>query len=286
MSQVIKTKTSLQTIDLPDQQIVLSGNIAITISGNLNFRVSDPSKALLQVSNYSYSVQQLALTTISDVLGTKTIEEVRTDKTRIADEIEAIVAVKADSWGLSDVDIRLTDARVDESLLRAMMRETEAIKEANASKIRAEADEKVAVSFARAAEVLSASPGALTLRVLQTLGDLSNQKSTIVVPLPWDLLAGSGGSGLGKLLQDGAVAPASETPSPTVSPAAAPDDSPPLCKLDYQQDRTIAVCPKCAAQYNVTEVLGNMRYDQMTDVPGVQIKCKRCETVFTLPGSE
>ncbi len=286
LQQVVKTKSSLQTVDLPDQQVVLSGNIAITISGNLNFRVTEPAKALLQVADYRYSVQRLALTTISDVLGTKTIEEVRTEKTKLADEIEDIVADQANAWGLADVDIRLTDARVDEALMRAMMRETEAQKEASASRIRAEADEKVASSFARAARTLSDSPGALTLRVLQTLGDLSNAKSTIVVPLPWDLLAGSGGGGLKQLVADGAAANALAAPVTDATEATAPDSVPPLCKVQYQGDRTVALCPQCGAQYNVTDAVGNMRYDQMSDVPGVQIKCKRCDTVFTLPGSE
>lgn len=95
IQKVQKTKSSLQTIDLPDQQIVLSGNISVTISGNLNYRVADPKRALLEVDNYKYSIQQLALTTIADVLGTKSIEEVRTSKVGIADQIEGIVAHRA-----------------------------------------------------------------------------------------------------------------------------------------------------------------------------------------------
>jgi len=121
----------------------------------------------------------------------------------------------------------------------------------------------------------------LTLRVLQTLGDLSNAKSTVVVPLPWDLMAGSSGDGLQQLAAEAMQAAA--TP-PDAPPDTAP--APPVCRLDYQKDRTIALCPECSAQYNVTEAIGNLRYDQMPDVPGVQLKCKRCDTVFTLPGSE
>ena len=82
LQTILKTKSSLQTVDLPDQQIVLSGNISVTISGNLNFRVTDPARALLEVNDYRYSIRQLALTTISDVLGTKEIEDVRTSKRR------------------------------------------------------------------------------------------------------------------------------------------------------------------------------------------------------------
>jgi len=275
IKQVYKTSSSLQTIDLPDQQIVISGNIGITISGNLNFRVGDAGKALLSVNDYRYTVQRLALTTISDVLSTKTIEEVRTDKMKIADEIEKIVAEAAVKWGLTDVDIRLTDARMDEQLLRAMMRETEAKKEASAAQIRADADRDVAESFAEAATTLSGSPGALTLKVLQALSDLSNSKSTVVIPLPWDLLQG-GAKGLVEQSGQAVAAPK----------ASSEIEGPPNAQLKYETDRTIAVCPICNAQYNVTEAMGNMRYDRMPEVPGIQIRCKQCEGIFTLPGSE
>jgi hypothetical protein len=295
LQQVIKTKSSLQTIDLPDQQIVLSGNIAITISGSLNFRVADPEKALLRVDNYSHTVQQFALTTISDVLSTKTIEEVRTSKKTIAQEIEDIVAETASTWGLEGVDIRLTDARLDDSLLRAMMRETEAEKEAKASKIRAAADRDVARSYADAAETLAGSPGAMTLRILQTLGDLSNDKSTVVLPLPWDLLS----EVVGRLRTPnsvvGGAAPAVQAqtgPPPSTEGVSQPagksvgNPEAPLCKLEYQAHRTLAVCPECDSKYNVTDVMGDMRYDKRPDILGLQIQCKRCLAVFTLPGSE
>jgi hypothetical protein len=291
LQQVIKTKSSLQTIDLPDQQIVLSGNIAITISGSLNFRVVDPEKAILRVNDYRYTVQQFALTTISDVLSTKTIEEVRTTKQAIAQEIEDIVADTATKWGLEDIDIRLTDARLDDSLLRAMMRETEAEKEARASQIRAAADREVARSYAEAAETLAGAPGAMTLRILQTLTDLSNDKSTIVLPLPWDLL--SEVAGRLKTPSPEADVATPEMQAEDLQPQGAEDVSEPaaeseapLCRLEYQPHRTLAVCPGCDAKYNVTDVQGDMRYDKRPDIPGLQIQCKRCLTVFTLPGSE
>ncbi len=295
LQQVIKTKSSLQTIDLPDQQIVLSGNIAITISGSLNFRVADPEKALLQVSDYNYTVQQFALTTISDVLSTKTIEEVRTTKASISQEIEDIVAETAATWGLEDIDIRLTDARLDDSLLRAMMRETEAEKEARASQIRAAADRDVARSYADAAKTLASSPGAMTLRILQGLSDLSNDKSTVVLPLPWDLLSEMAGKLKAPSPEVNVAVPAvqaetvqqpssEEVSQPTSDPVSDPEA--PLCKLEYQAHRTLAVCPECDSKYNVTDVMGDMRYDKRPDIPGLQIQCKRCLTVFTLPGSE
>ena len=278
LQKVRKTKSSLQTIDLPDQQIVLNGNISVSISGNLNFRVVAPERALLEVTNYQYSIQQLALTTISDVLGTKSIEEVRASKAKIAEEIEVIITRQSADWGLGDVDIRLTDARLDEALQRAMMRETEAQKEANAIKIKAESDKYVSRIFADAARTLAAAPGAMTLRVLQTLSDVSNDKTTILMPIPIDMLtAAQAGSASGPSNQLG-VDPAA---SPTVAGDGAEDEFP-FAELKLRGDEMVAICPSCEAKYNVTDILGHMRYDRRPDVAGQQIKCKRCEAIFTL----
>lgn len=276
--KVIKTKSSLQTTDLPEQQIVLSGNISVIISGNLNFRVKAPDRALLEVNNYRYSIQQLALTTIADVLGSKTIEEVRGAKLKIAEEIEAIVSRTASNWGLADVDIRLTDARMDEGLQRAMMRETEARKEANAIKIKAESDKYVASIFADAAESLARSPGAMTLRVLQTLSDVSNDKTTIVIPVPIDLLTRQSPSSADI---SSAVSATSQSSEPT---AVVPDV--PMGEIRLRGDKTVAVCPACNSKYDVTAIIGESKVDAVPEIPGQQIQCKRCNQVFTLPEAD
>ena len=315
LQAIVKTTASLQTIDLPDQQIVLSGNIAVTISGNLNFRVVDPAKALLELSDYRYSIRQLALTTIADVLGTKTIEDVRERKGDIASEIEQIISLQATEWGLGSVDIRLTDAKMDESLLRAMMRETEARKEASALQIKADSDRQAAQMFSDAATALARSPGAMTLRVLQTLSDLSNSKSTVVIPIPMELLSGFGsGSSTGQTSARAmsgrpattgtatsrttvASPPPTSTPtsqtssSPTSSSKATTDSEeasrevPPLARLEMSDDKVHAICPHCQVALNVANVHRDMRYDRMRDVPGQQLKCVKCSGIFTLPGT-
>lgn len=274
IQEIKKTKASLQTIDLPDQQIVLSGNIAVTISGSLNFRVVDPGKAILSVQDYTYSVKQLALTTISDVLGTKTIEQVRIEKASISKDIEAIITQTAEEWGLADVDIRLTDARLDVALLRAMMRETEAKKEASAILIKAEADKRVASIFADAAKTLATSPGAMTLRILQAMNDLSNNKSTVVIPLPVDFMSALGNGRTGRL----PTALGGDTPSHKSSVVTALRESHPR----VENGIAVADCPNCGAKFNVSDIMGDKGYDARPDVTGQQIKCSKCKTDFTL----
>lgn len=273
IQKIYKTQSSLQTIDLPEQQIVLNGNISVSISGNLNFRVASPAKALLEVSNYRYTIQQLAMTTISDVLGTKTIEDVRNEKVKIANEVEAIVSRSARDWGLANVDIRLTDARLDDGLQRAMMRETEAEKEANAIKIKAESDKYVSQIFADAATTLAGSPGAMTLRVLQTLSDVSNDKSTVVIPVPVDMLTRA-------QPVVGVPTPDAASEKQSISPHV-PEY--PVAEIQTRGEKTIAICPSCQAKFNVSSILNDKSFDQDLEVPGVQLKCKRCETMFTVP---
>jgi len=150
-----------------------------------------------------------------------------------------------------------------------MMRETEAEKEASAIKIKAESDRHVAQVFADAARTLAVAPGAMTLRVLQTISDVSNSKSTVIVPIPIELL---GTLGMNR-------------PSVSGEPASgAGAESFPLAVLEMKSGKARAVCPGCGTRYSMTaEVLGNMKYDFRRDIPGQQIKCKRCEAVFTLP---
>ena len=264
LQQVNKTKASVQTVDLPDQQVVLSGNIAVKISGNLNFRVADPQKALLTVSNYSHSIKQLALTTISDVLGTKTLEDVRSKKAMIAEEIGSVIKDAATNWGLADIDIRHTDASMDDALLRAMMRETEARKEASAVKIKAESDKVTAEMFSQAANVLASAPGAMTLRILQTLSDMSNDKSTIVVPIPMDILSGN-------------------IPVKQTDPGETQKQAIPLADITLEGSNLYCFCAKCDQKYNVTDIIGKENYDVMADVPGQQVNCKKCGEIFSLP---
>jgi regulator of protease activity HflC (stomatin/prohibitin superfamily) len=258
---VIKTKSSILTMDLPDQKIVLSGNIAVKISGSVNFKVANARRALLEVNDYEYSLKQLSLTTIADVLGTKTIEEIRSHKKSIADQIENIVAETASKWGLADVDIRLTDAEMDEKLLRAMMRETEAEKEANSIVIRASVDKQVAEILVQAARTLNQEPGALTLRVLQTLTDLSNDKATVVIPLPMDMLTH--------------LNPHSKEPKTTVKTAF----------IQQHSDSKKANCPSCGQLYKVDNVLVDPKFDIDPNSPGIQLQCKKCHDVFTLAAS-
>ena len=284
IQSVIKTKASVQTLDLPDQKIVLSGNISVKISGSVNFRVRNAKRAILGVDDYTYSLRQLALTTISDVLGIKTIEEIRANKRSIADEIEQIVAKSASEWGLANVDIRLTDAEMDDKLMRAMMRETEAEKEASAIEIKAKADQNVASIFAQAASQLAGSPGAMTLRILQTLSDLSNSKSTVVIPLPIDLLSNiTGGNRPNVNMDTDSTSTMSFNQLGSNLNQDTASNTTRISKVYSVESKSKANCPHCGKIYKVDNVLENKtRFDRDAEMPGLQLKCKVCEKLFTL----
>ncbi|WP_027709493.1 SPFH domain-containing protein [Zooshikella ganghwensis] len=258
LQKIYTTKSSIQTIDLPNQQVVLNGNVSVTISGTVHFRVVDSEQALLEVVDYQQSIKQLALTTISDVIGTKTIEEVRGQKASIAAEIEDVIRGTTKKWGLGDIDIRLTDASMEPNLLRAMMRETEAKKEATAQRIKAESDQITADIFCKAARLLASSPGAMTLRILQTLSDISSDKSTVVVPIPIELLSGSN------------------------SLTAQYNDIVPVADIEMVSDQVFCYCPSCEQRFNISEVTKNERYDKNPDLPGIQLSCTKCKTLFSV----
>ena len=121
----------------------------------------------------------------------------------------------------------------------------------------------------------------MTLRVLQTLSDVSNDKSTIVIPIPLDFFASRPSRS-----QNGSPPDSGGSAALAAASTTAAHSSAPLCELKLNNERTIAICPHCNSQFNVTEVLGNARYDRMPDVPGQQIKCGRCAKIFSLPDTE
>jgi len=135
--------------------------------------------------------------------------------------------------------------------------------------------------LSEAAEILSATPGAMTLRVLQTLNDVSNDKMTVVVPLPVELFPH-----LGQAAANSQPAVESVSPQKSVVPEPAKGSSsetPPLGRLKIADDKILGVCPHCDTQFNVTQALANMRYDRMPDQPGMQLRCAICSEIFTLP---
>ncbi len=176
----------VQTIDIPPQEVITKDNVSVRVNGVVFFRVIDPAKAVINVSDYVYATSAIAQTTLRDVVGGVELDQLLENRDAIAQEIRKIVDEKTDQWGIDITEIRLQDITLPDDLKRAIAIQAEAEREKRAVIIKAEGDLQAAKNYAKAAEILSKTPGALTLRTLQTLSDLSkdpSQKFYFIVPL-------------------------------------------------------------------------------------------------------
>ncbi len=176
----------VQTLDIPPQEVITKDNVSVRVNGVVFYRVIDPAKATLRVHDYVYATSAIAQTTLRDVIGGVELDELLENRDTIAQEIRRIVDAKTDEWGIDITEIRLQDITLPDNMKRAMAVQAEAEREKRAVIIKAEGDLAAAENYAKAAAKLATTPGALTLRTLQTLSDLSkdpSQKFYFVVPL-------------------------------------------------------------------------------------------------------
>ncbi len=179
------------TIDIPPQEVITKDNVSVQVNGVVFYRVVDPAKAVLKINDYVRATAALAQTVLRDVIGGVTLDELLENREVIADEIRKIVDEKTDEWGIDITEIRLQDITLPEGMKRAMAVQAEAERERRAIIIKSEGEKVAAQNYKEASEILASSPASLTLRVLQTLNDISkdpSQKFVLVVPI--ELLEG------------------------------------------------------------------------------------------------
>ncbi len=177
------------TADIPPQEVITKDNVSVKVNGVVFFRVIDPAKAVLRVKDYKYATSAYAQTTLRDVIGGVTLDELLENRDAVAEEIKRIVDEKTDEWGVDITDIKLQDIVLPENMKRAMAVQAEAEREKRAVIIKAEGERAAAENYAKAAKVLSSTPGGLTLRILQTINDISKDPSQkFIVLLPIELL--------------------------------------------------------------------------------------------------
>ncbi len=184
-------KISLRTVamDVPPQDVITKDNVSIKVNAVLYFRVIAPDKALIEVENYLYATSQLAQTSLRSVLGQSELDELLAHRDRINQELQKILDRQTDPWGvkISNVEIKHVDLPVE--MQRAMARQAEAERERRSKVIHAEGEFQASQKLSEAAKIISSEPGALQLRFLQTLTEVSAEKnSTIIFPIPIDLI--------------------------------------------------------------------------------------------------
>ncbi len=184
-----KVDIRTKTVDVPDQEAITKDNISISINAVLYYRVTDSSKAILEVENFYYAVSQLAQTTMRNIVGEATLDDLLKNRDSIAKRIESIVDKATDPWGIKIEMVELKDVVLPSDLKRTMAKEAEAEREKRAVIIKAQGEVAAADNMAKAANVLGSAPGALHLRTLQSINDLSSdQSNTTIWMLPIEAL--------------------------------------------------------------------------------------------------
>jgi len=175
--------------DVPSQAAITRDNISLVVDGVLYLKVLDPYKASYGVDNYVYAVTQLAQTTMRNIVGGAELDEVLANREELSDKIRAIIDAETDKWGIKVDNVELKDFFLPEDMERTIAKQAEAEREKRAVIINAEGEVIAAENIATAAKMLAESPGALHLRTLQTLNDLSSdQSNTVIFAMPIEVL--------------------------------------------------------------------------------------------------
>ena len=188
----IRTKAG----DVPEQEAITSDNVSIKINAIIYYKVFDAGKALCEVENFNYAVGQLAQTTMRNVVGTVTLDQLLTDREKISAKICEIIDKATDPWGVKVENVELKDISLSPEMQRVMAKVAEAEREKNAVITKAEGEVEAAKNLAEAANLMGNTPGALHLRTLATINDLSSdQSNTVVFALPVEVLRALEGIG-------------------------------------------------------------------------------------------
>ncbi len=191
----IRTKA----VDVPEQEAITKDNISIRINAVLYYNVFDASKAVLAVQNYNYAVAQLAQTTMRNIVGSVSLDELLTEREKLSQEICNIVDAATDPWGIKVENVELKDVALPEEMKRVMAKVAEAEREKQSVITKASGEVEAATNLAMAANIMGTTPGALHLRTLSTLNDLSSdQSNTVIFALPVECLEAMRGLGQGK----------------------------------------------------------------------------------------
>jgi len=180
----------VQVFNVPPQEILTKDSVTVYVSAIMWYKVKDATSAIANVDDYSGSAKLLAATTLRNVLGTRNLGDILSERESIAQEMESCLDEATDPWGVQVERVEVKDVRVPENLQRAMAAEAEAARNARAKVIAAEGEHKSSRALRHAAEVITDSPAALQLRYLQTLNNIAAENnSTVIFPVPVDVIS-------------------------------------------------------------------------------------------------
>ena len=184
-----KVDLRVKTVDVPSQETMTKDNVSARVNAVLYYKITDASKAILSVEDYMYAMSQLAQTTMRNVIGEVTLDELLSKRDKVAQRIMEIVDRESDPWGIKVTSVDLKDVELPGEMKRVMAKGAEADRERRAVIIKAEGEVTASNNLAKAAKTLAASDGALHLRTLQSINDLSSdQSNTVIFAIPLEVL--------------------------------------------------------------------------------------------------
>lgn len=189
VNSISKVDIRTKAVDVPEQDAITKDNVSIRINAVIYYKVFDAAKAIIAVERFQYAVSQLAQTTMRNVVGAISLDELLVERDKISEEICNIIDEATDPWGIKVENVELKDVKLPEEMQRVIAKVAEAEREKQAVITKSIGEKEAAENLAEAANVMASSPGALHLRTLATINDISSdQSNTIIFAIPIEVL--------------------------------------------------------------------------------------------------
>jgi len=189
IDRLVKVDLRIVTLNIPPQELITRDNVPARVNAVAYFRVMDATNAIVEVENFLNATSQISQTTLRSVLGKAELDTLLAERERLNTDLQRIIDDQTEPWGIKVTTVEIKDVEIPEDMQRAIARQAEAERSRRAKIINAEGEFQAAEKLYDAAAIISRNPAALQLRYMQTLADLgSEQNSTIIFPLPMDLL--------------------------------------------------------------------------------------------------
>jgi len=220
VDRMVKVDLRTVTLNIPPQEVITRDNVPCRVNAVAYFRVVDSNRAVVEVENYLIATSQISQTALRSVLGKAELDQLLADRERLNEELQKIIDESTEPWGVKVTAVEIKDVEIPEQMQRAMARQAEAERERRAKIINSEGEFQAAQKLTDAADIISTNPASLQLRYLQTLLEIgTNQNTTVVFPLPMDVLE--------PFVGKGAAGRAAGTERPPRPPASPPPPEPP-----------------------------------------------------------
>ncbi len=189
VQRMMRVDMRVRTMNVPSQDVISRDNISVKVNAVVYFSVTDVNKAINQVENYVQAIMELSQTKLRAVLGKHELDEILGERDKLSTDIRTLLDESTEQWGIKVSSVELKNIDIDPSMIQAIGRQAQAERERRAKIISAEGEQQAAAKLVEAAQTLATDPGAMQLRYLAAVQDISDDKTkTILLPLPMEIL--------------------------------------------------------------------------------------------------